>query len=104
MGMARLTKANVLHVARLAKLNLTDNEVSKFLPQLSSVVDFISELEKINTTNIEPTSQTTGLENVFRAGDPKVSSLDQDKALSGSDETYNGYFKVPAILEGRSNK
>jgi aspartyl-tRNA(Asn)/glutamyl-tRNA(Gln) amidotransferase subunit C len=102
--MARLTKADVLHVARLAKLNLTDNEIKKFLPQLSSIVDYISELEKVDTKNIEPTSQTTGLTNVFRGDDIKLSSIDQNKALSGTDKTHNGYFKVPAILEGRSDK
>jgi len=103
--MAKLTKADVLHVAKLAKLSLTDAEIVKYSVQLSAVVDYFSQLSEVDTTNIEPTSQTTGLENVFR--DDKVSdnqSLSQDQALSGSDKTYNGYFKVPAILEGRTDK
>jgi aspartyl-tRNA(Asn)/glutamyl-tRNA(Gln) amidotransferase subunit C len=102
--MTSLSKADVLHVAKLAKLNLTDAEIAKFSTQLSSVLDHIGELSKIDTSGIIPTSQTTGLENVFRGDDVKPSSLDQIAALSGSDKTYNGYFKVPAILSERSDK
>lgn len=102
--MARLSKADVLHVAKLAKLKLTESEIEKFLPQLSNIVDHISELSKVDTSGIEPTSQTTGLTNVFRGDEIKESHINQDKALSGTEKTHNGYFKVPAILEGRSDK
>ena len=102
--MAILSKADVVHVAKLAKLDLTESEIKKFLSQLSSVVEYIGELEKVDTTGIEPTSQTTGLTNVFRGDEIKPSSLNQDKALSGTDKVHNGYFKVPAILEGRTDK
>lgn len=94
-----------MHIAKLAKLNLTDEEIDKFTLQLSSVIDYFSELSDIDTTEVEPTSQTTGLENVGREdqimGDE---SLTQEQALSGTDKIYNGYFKVKAILEGRSDK
>jgi aspartyl-tRNA(Asn)/glutamyl-tRNA(Gln) amidotransferase subunit C len=102
--MAKLTKADVLHVAKLAKLDLTDGEVKKFLLQLSEIVDHIGQLQKVDTIKIEPTSQTSGLDNIFRGDEIKESSLDQNSALSGSDKIYNGYFKVPAILEGRTDK
>ena len=103
--MAKLTKDEVLHVAKLAKLELTDTEVDKFTSQLSSVLDYFSELSEVDIKDTEPTSQTTGLTNVFR-DDNVVGqvSLTQDEALSGTDETYNGYFKVKAILEERSDK
>lgn len=102
--MSKLTKTDVLHVGRLAKLDLTEGEVKKFSAQLSSVIDHIGELSKVDTSKVEPTSQTTGLENVFRADDIKESSLDQDGALSGSDKIHNGYFKVGAILSERTDK
>jgi aspartyl-tRNA(Asn)/glutamyl-tRNA(Gln) amidotransferase subunit C len=102
--MARLSKADVLHVAKLAKLDLSDAEVKKFLPQLSNVVEHIGELSKVDTSGVEPTSQTTGLENIFREDEIKESNLDQNAAMSGTDKSYNGYFKVPAILEGRTDK
>ncbi len=101
--MARLTKQEVLHVAKLAKLELTPQEVEKFTDQLSNIVDFISQLQEVDVKGIEPTSQTTGLENVFR-NDKIVPSLNVGDALSGTDETHNGYFKVGAILAERSDK
>lgn len=102
--MSNLTRDDVLHVANLAKLNLTEEEIEKFTPQLSTIINFISQLNKVDTVGIEPTSQTTGLTDVFREDEVKPSSIDQDGALSGTDQTYNGYFKVPAILEGRTDK
>lgn len=102
---SKLTKADVLHIAKLARLELTDKEIEKFLPQLSSVVEFIGQLNEVDTTNTEPTSQTTGLENVERADEINLqSSLDQQAATSGTDEIHNGYFKVSAILAGRTDK
>lgn len=103
--MAKLNKQDVLHVAKLAKLKLTDAEVEKFLDQLSSVINHFEELNEVDTSNTEPTNQTTGLENVFRNDEIKSNQIfSQDTALSGSEEVYNGYFKVPAILSERSDK
>lgn len=103
--MTKLSKADVLHVAKLAKLDLTDTEVDKYSKQLSSIVDYISELSEVDTKNTEPTSQTTGLENVFREDLVKPeNTLTQDQAISGTDKTHNGYFKVHAILTERTDK
>jgi aspartyl-tRNA(Asn)/glutamyl-tRNA(Gln) amidotransferase subunit C len=100
-----LTLTDVKHVAKLAKLDLTEDELKKFLSQLSSVVDYISELSEVDTDKIEPTSQTTGLEDVYRE-DVVVpaSTLTQEEALGGTDNFHNGYFKVKAILAGRTDK
>lgn len=103
--MANLSKDEILHVAKLAKLELTDKEIEKFTPQLSKVIDYFGELAEVNTNDVEPTSQTTGLENIRREDKVKPDeSLTQEEALSGSDKTHNGYFKVKAILEGRTDK
>lgn len=103
--MAKLTRQDVLHVAGLAKLPLTEEEVDKFTTQLSSIVDYMDELSAVDTKGIEPTTQTTGLENIFRSDEVNPSQvLLQDAALSGTDQTHNGYFKVPAILSERSDK
>jgi aspartyl-tRNA(Asn)/glutamyl-tRNA(Gln) amidotransferase subunit C len=103
--MVKLTKDEVLHVAKLAKIDLTNEEIDKFTPQLSNVINFVSELSEVDTKNIEPTSQTTGLENIKREDEPKPDfSFTQDQTLSGTDKIHNGYFKVKAILEGRTDK
>lgn len=103
--MSKLTKGEVLYVAKLAQLNLSDAEIKKFLPQLSRVVDFIGQLNEVDTEGVEPTAQVTGLENVF--GKDEVDStkvLSNDAATGGTDKIYNGYFKVGAILSERSDK
>ena len=103
--MAKLTKDDVLHVAKLSNLKLTDSEIKKFTPQLSEIIKFIGNLNEVNTDEIEPTNQTTGLTNVLRDDivRPEI-TLTQDKALSGTDKIYNGYFKVSAVLTERTNE
>lgn len=100
--MGNLTRDDVLHVAKLAKLDLTSEEVAKFQGQLSKIVDYISQLSEVDTSNYEPTSQTTGLENVFRVDEVKSTSFSQEEALAGSDKTRNGYFEVDAVLDKES--
>jgi aspartyl-tRNA(Asn)/glutamyl-tRNA(Gln) amidotransferase subunit C len=103
--MAKLTKADILHIAKLAKIGINNEEVEKYSEQLSNVVDYFSALSEADTKNIEPTSQTTGLENVFRPdGVTAENCLTQDVAVSGTDNVYNGYFKVKAILTERTDK
>ncbi len=103
--MAKLTDKDILHVAKLAKLDLTKEEIDKFAPQLSSVINYFDELKEIETERIEPTSQTTGLENIKRKDEIIGNEiLVQEEALLGTDKTHNGYFKVKAILEGRTDK
>jgi len=102
--MAKLTKDQVKHVAALANLTLTETQIDKFSLQLSSIVDYIGQLSEADTKGLEPTSQTTGLENVEREDKIRESIIDQEAALSGTDKTYNGYFKVHAILSERTDK
>ncbi len=103
--MAKLTDKEVLHVAKLAKLELSKEEIEKFTLQLSSVVDYFGDLNEVDTKDIEPTSQTTGLENVRREDLVKSDeSINQEEALSNTDKSHNGYFKVDAILGERSDK
>jgi len=102
--MVKLTKKDMLHIAKLSNLELTDSEIKKFTPQLSKIVEYVSKLSEVDTKNIKPTFQVTGLTNVIR--EDKVltqNMLTQEEALSNTDE-YNGYFKVFAILENRTNE
>lgn len=103
--MATLNKSDVLHVASLANLKLTEEEIEKFGAQLSKIIDYIGHLDEVDIKGVEPTAQVTGLENVYAEDEIKAGNiLAADEALSGTDKTYNGYFKVDAILEGRTDK
>ena len=103
--MSKLTKKDVLHVAELANLKLSDGEIKKFLPQLSKIVEYIGQLDEVDTSGLEPTSQTTGLTNVTRRDLVRAENcLTQEEAIGGTDNVHNGFFKVKAILSERSDK
>lgn len=61
-----LTPTQVRHIAKLARLTIRDDEVSKFTKELSAILDYIEKLKEVNTTGVEPMSQITGLKNVTR--------------------------------------
>lgn len=88
----------VKHVALLADLKLTRQEMEKFRKQLSAILDYMNILDKLDTKGVEPTSQVTGLENVFQE-DKLAPSLSQEEVLSGSKKIHNGMFKIKAIFE-----
>ncbi len=93
-----LNKNQVKHIAKLANLKLTSVEINRFKKQLSEVLEYIEQLNELNTKKIQPTSQVTGLENVFRE-DKSKPSLSQKEVLSGGKNTEKGMFKIKAIFE-----
>lgn len=90
-------KFDIKHVAKLASLTLTEEEEKKFSAQLEETVNYIEGLNEVNTDNVQPTSQVTGLENITRE-DMVRPSLSQEEALSNAKSTYNGFFRVKGIL------
>lgn len=98
--MTKITEDQIVHLSELANLNISKNEVKKFQKQLSSIIDYVSELSQVDTQDVEPTSQTTNLTNIKREDViDQRDSLTTEEALSGTENTHNGYFKVPAIFE-----
>ena len=71
-----LTKEEVLHIAKLARLELKAEEVEKFRTQLSEILEYVGQLSKVDTTGIEPIAQITGLQNVTR--EDRVEGCDQE--------------------------
>ena len=98
MAKLKLTKSEVEHIGRLAQLKLTTVEIKKFRHQLSEILDYIDILKELDTKNVEPTSQVTGLENVVRDDKPKP-SLNQKEVLSGASNKHNNFFKTKAVFE-----
>jgi aspartyl-tRNA(Asn)/glutamyl-tRNA(Gln) amidotransferase subunit C len=91
-------KINVPHIAKLANIAISDEEAKIFEPQLSAVLDYIKRLDQVNTEQIEPTSQVTGLENVLRRDEVRT-SLPQEKAIKPANASHNGQFQVKGILD-----
>lgn len=100
MSKKSLTNNDLERMAKLAQLPLSRQEKRKLLPQLSLIIKFVSKLQKLDTKNVQPTSQVTGLVNVFR--EDKVETqrmLSQQEALKNAPSSYKAYFKVPAIFQ-----
>jgi aspartyl-tRNA(Asn)/glutamyl-tRNA(Gln) amidotransferase subunit C len=93
-----LTKVEVEHVARLARLELSENEKEEFTDQLNEILNFVEQLNKVNTSGIEPTAHAIPLSNVYRSDSIKP-SLDSELALSNAPDRIDNFFKVPKTLE-----
>lgn len=92
-------KIDVKRIAELANLSLKEDEIPKFEKQLSDIVGYIELLNKIDTSDITPTSQVTGLSNVFREDNKTHESFTQQEALSQAKISHNGMAVVKQILE-----
>jgi aspartyl-tRNA(Asn)/glutamyl-tRNA(Gln) amidotransferase subunit C len=96
----KLTKQEIEHVAKLARLELTEEEVIKYGEQLSAVLSYIDQLSEVDTSGVEPTAQVTGLENVWREDAAEPWDEAQVKnALDLAPELEDGQIKVKRILE-----
>jgi len=92
-----LTKDEVIKIAQLARITLTDAEVEKFQKELSTVLDYVEELKQVNVEGLEEVSQVTGLVNVQRE-DKIVESVHKEDILKQAPEIKDGFYKVKAIL------
>ena len=98
--MAALTRADVEHVAHLARLGLSEAELARLEGQLNHILDQYAVLQKLDTDHIPPTAQTIELANILRE-DVVTPSLTADEALANAPErSETGHFVVPAILGG----
>ena len=101
----KITDETVRYAAALAKLTISEDDMEKAAKDLDHILEYIETMNGLDTEGVEPTGQTTGLSNVYRNDEVKLDcQLTSDQALSGTDNTHNGFFKVPAILEGRTDK
>jgi aspartyl-tRNA(Asn)/glutamyl-tRNA(Gln) amidotransferase subunit C len=95
--MARITEDDVRHVARLARLDVTDEEVELFAGQLAAVLDHAQDVEALDTAGVPPTAHPLPLVNVLRDDVPGP-SLDRDEVLAMAPDAEDGRFRVPRIL------
>ena len=98
MNPKTLSKEETKHIAELVQLPLSDEELKKIAPELSEAVEYVEVLNELDVTQTPPTSQVTGLINVFR-DDMVKPSLTQEEALKNAKQTVDGYFAVPAVIE-----
>ena len=93
----RLTREEVAHVALLARLELTDDELDVFTGQLADILGHAEDIEALDVHEVPPMAHPLQLRNVFRP-DVVVPSLDRDEVLSQAPAAEDGRFRVPQIL------
>lgn len=97
--MSRFSAADVRHVAELAKLELTEAEITLFADQLAAVLDYAAQLQEVDTADVSPTATVLPLRSVMRPDEVRP-SLPVAEALANAPEQRHGYFRVHAVLEG----
>ena len=90
-----IDRDQVLHVAKLARLALSDEEVATMTAELSGILEHVDRISELDLSGVEPTSHVVALENVLRADVPRA-SLDPEVALSGAPDPAEGAFRVPS--------
>jgi aspartyl-tRNA(Asn)/glutamyl-tRNA(Gln) amidotransferase subunit C len=93
----RITRADVEHVAQLARLALTEEEITSLTGQLAAILDYAAEVSALDTQGVEPTAHPLPLVNVLRP-DTVRPCLERDEVLAAAPAVEDGRFRVPRIL------
>lgn len=94
----KITIEEVGHVATLARLKLTDDEISQFRGQMDAILSYVDKLSELNTDGIVPTSHAVPMENAFRADEVRP-SIGTESALANAPDRVEGFFRVPKVIE-----
>jgi aspartyl-tRNA(Asn)/glutamyl-tRNA(Gln) amidotransferase subunit C len=94
----KITKEQIQHIAVLSRLNLSEEEKYLFGSQLSSILDYMDQLNELDTRETEPTSHVLSLSNVMRDDIP-ASSLPREEALKNAPSRSENFYRVPKIIE-----
>jgi aspartyl-tRNA(Asn)/glutamyl-tRNA(Gln) amidotransferase subunit C len=93
-----LTADEVRWVAKLARLQLSDSDVVTMTKQLAAIVDYVTQLQQVNTDGVEPLNHALPVHNVFREDEPRP-SLSVDAALANAPDRRGDFYGVPAVLD-----
>lgn len=96
--MTKLARKDILKLAKLARLRLTDTEVDKFQSEIGSILEYVDMLSDVNTDGLKPTYQVTGLVNVARPDEIKDYGMSQRELLKNAPATERDYIKVKRMI------
>jgi aspartyl-tRNA(Asn)/glutamyl-tRNA(Gln) amidotransferase subunit C len=91
-----ITRADVLHVARLARLEIPDDEIERVQRELSAILEAVGKVSELDLADVSPTSHPLDVVNVWAEDEPRP-SLPQDEALANAPDPAGGAFRVPAV-------
>jgi len=93
-----ITRENVLHVAKLARLELSETEIDRMQRDLDGILEYVNQLSELDTSNVEATTQVAVVAAPFRADEPRP-SLSHEQALSQAPRSSSDGFAVPAFVD-----
>ena len=93
-----ITKEQLKHIANLSNLNFSDEELDKYLVDMTGIVDFVNQLNEINTDDVEITTSILGEYNIFREDEVKE-SFDRELLLKNAPDSQDGMFKIPKVID-----
>lgn len=96
--MSNITRDDVLKLAKLSRLTLTDEEVDQFTGELAAILEYVEQLQKVDVDGVEPTYQVTGLSNVMRPDVEKSYGPDPAQLLKNAPKTEKNHFKVRRMV------
>lgn len=97
----KIDEAQVRHISHLSRLNPTDDEVRLFSEQLSAILEYVEQLNEVDTSDVPPTAHALPVQNVFRTDEPRR-SLSPDQALANAPQREGSFFAVPKVLDQES--
>lgn len=96
--MARISKDEVKHLASLSNISLTDDEVASMQSDLENILNYVSQLEDLDTAGVEPTYQVNGLENVDRSDEVIDYGVSREDLLASAPQQKDNQIKVPKVI------
>ncbi len=94
-----LTRDEVLKIAKLAKLEIADDEIDVYINELSEIIEYVKQLDKVDTEGLSPTNQVTGLNNVFREDKVLYYGYTPEELLKTLNNVQDSYVKVKRVIE-----
>jgi aspartyl-tRNA(Asn)/glutamyl-tRNA(Gln) amidotransferase subunit C len=94
-----VTKEDIRYITKLARINMSEEELEKFTSQVDKILEYINKLNELDTRNVEPLTHIVNLKNVMREDKVTGESLKTEEALSLAPEKEKDFFKVPKVIE-----
>lgn len=96
--MTDISRDDVLHLAQLSNLQLTDDELDALQQNIGDILGYVAQLGELDTAGVEPTYQVTGLENIWRNDTVVASDVTREQLLALAPAQHDGHVKVPKVL------
>jgi len=94
-----ISKEEVKHIAKLARLGLSDKEIEKFQKELSSILDYVEKLKKVDVSKVQATSHPLEVKNITREDEPRKSEVESGRLVEMAPDKKEGHIKVKSILK-----